>query len=199
VRLGNISRFVRRIIRRKDSRVSDGSNNSSQNSKGEWIIVLGIVISVIGFAGAIYYGSQFVKEEVNAGATLPYTTPSHIKNILPMDLNLEIVFVVIAVIGFGILTYGLVGRVDKPLDFYPKWMNKYFLHITSETWCSYFIIIIAIYTRRKLKHLRPLIIKANDRSKTDVQTSYVIFSSKMHNSLLISTDDQGIMVHEVAT
>jgi hypothetical protein len=35
-------------------------------------------------------------------------------------VDLEIVFVVIAVTGFGILTYGLVGRLDKPLDFYPK-------------------------------------------------------------------------------
>jgi hypothetical protein len=30
-------------------------------------------MAVIGFAGAIFYGSQFVKEEVNAGATLPST------------------------------------------------------------------------------------------------------------------------------
>jgi hypothetical protein len=120
VGLGNISRFIRRI-RRKNSQVSvsDESNNSSSipDSKGKWIIVLGIVIAIIGFAGAIYYGSQFVKQEVNAGATLPYTVPSQIKSALPVDL--EIVFVVIAVVGFGILTYGLVRRVDKPLDFYP--------------------------------------------------------------------------------
>jgi hypothetical protein len=118
--LRNISRFIGRIrIRRKNSQASDESNNSSTspNSKGKWIIAFGIVIAVIGFAGAIYYGSQFVKQEVNAGSTLPYTTPSQIKSALPMDL--EIVFVVIAVIGFGILTYGLVRRVDKPLDFYP--------------------------------------------------------------------------------
>jgi hypothetical protein len=47
-------------------------------------VVLGIVIAVIGFAGAIYFGSQFVKEEVNAGGTLPYTLPSHIKSVLPL-------------------------------------------------------------------------------------------------------------------
>jgi formate hydrogenlyase subunit 3/multisubunit Na+/H+ antiporter MnhD subunit len=121
--LDNISRFIRRkrkIIGRKDSRVSGESNSSSSpNSKGKWIIVLGIVIAVIGFAGAIYYGSQVVKEEVSAGAKSPSTTPSQIKNVLP-SMDFEIVFVVIAVIGFGILTYGLVGRVDKPLDFYPK-------------------------------------------------------------------------------
>jgi hypothetical protein len=114
VRLGNI-----KFIRRKNSRIADGSNSSSNpNSKYKWIIVLGIVIAVIGFAGAIAYGSQFVKQEVKAGTTLPYTIPSHLKSALPMDL--EIVFVVITVIGFGILTYGLVTRVDKPLDFYPK-------------------------------------------------------------------------------
>jgi len=48
---------------------------------------------------------------------LPGTNPSHIKNILPIDL--EIVFVAIGVIGFGIFTYGFATRVDKPLDFYP--------------------------------------------------------------------------------
>jgi hypothetical protein len=82
------------------------------------IIVLGIVMAVIGFTGAIYYGSQFVKEEVNGGARLPYTTPSQMKNLSPMDF--EIVFVVIAVVGFGLLTFEFVGRVDKSLDFYPK-------------------------------------------------------------------------------
>jgi hypothetical protein len=51
------------------------------------------------------------------GHTLPYTNPSQIKNILPIDL--EIVFVVICIIGFGIFTYGFATRVDKPLDFYP--------------------------------------------------------------------------------
>jgi hypothetical protein len=119
VGLRNISRFIGRIrIRRKNLRASDENNSSSSpDSNSKWIIAFGIVIAVIGFAGAIYYGSQFVKQEVNAGSTLPYTTPSQIKSVLPMDL--EIVFVVIAVIGFGILTYGLVRRVDKPLDFYP--------------------------------------------------------------------------------
>ena len=57
---------------------------------------------------------------------------------------------------------------------------------------QYFIIIIVTYTRRKFKHLRPVIIKATDRSKTDSQMSHVILSGKMHNSLLVYTDDQGI-------
>jgi hypothetical protein len=108
VALGNIiDSFIRRItIRRKNSQAPDKSNSSSiiSNSKGKRFIVLGIIIAMIGFAGTIFYGSQFV-------------IPSHIKSALPMDL--EIVFVVIAVIGFGILTYGLVSKVDKPLDSYP--------------------------------------------------------------------------------
>ena len=110
--ISKISRFIRRI--RKDSPVSDNSNSSSPNSKGNQIIVLGIVIAIIGFAGAIYYGSQVVKQEVNAGAKLPNTTPSQINTALPMGFGLELIFIVIAVIGFGLLTYGLVGRVaDK--------------------------------------------------------------------------------------
>jgi hypothetical protein len=28
------------------------------------------------------------------------------------------------VIGFGIFTYGFATRVDKPLDFYPIWMDN---------------------------------------------------------------------------
>ena len=125
--ISKISRFIRRI--RKDSPVSDNSNSSSPNSKGNQIIVLGIVIAIIGFAGAIYYGSQVVKQEVNAGAKLPNTTPSQINTALPMGFGLELIFIVIAVIGFGILTYGLVGRVaDKTTWFLPnmnnEWMNK---------------------------------------------------------------------------
>ena len=115
---GNIDSILRRITRKKNSQASGKSNSSSTlNLKGKSIIILGIAVAVIGFAGTIYFGSLFVKEEVNTGATLPYTNPSHIKSALSMDL--EIVFVIIAVIGFGILTYGLVSRVDKPLDFYP--------------------------------------------------------------------------------
>jgi hypothetical protein len=121
-----IDRFIpRKIGRKKESSISS-ENNSSKNSnsnsnpipKRNWIIIiLGIVIAAIGFAGAIYFGSQFVKEEVNAGGTLPYTIPLHIKSALPIDL--EIVFVLIGMIGFGIFTYGFATRVDKPLDFYP--------------------------------------------------------------------------------
>jgi hypothetical protein len=120
VALGNIGSPIRRIrIRRKNSQVSGESNSSNISSskrKGKLSIILGIAMAVIGFAGAIYFGSQFVKEEVNAGGTLPYTLPSHIKSVSPIDL--EIVFVVICIIGFGIFTYGFATKVDKPLDFY---------------------------------------------------------------------------------
>jgi nitric oxide reductase large subunit len=122
VALGNIGGLIRRIrIRRKNSQVSDESNSSNISSskpKGKLSVILGIVMAVIGFAGAIYFGSQFVKEEVNAGGTLPYTLPSNIQSVLHIDL--EIVFVVICIIGFGIFTYGFTTRVDKPLDFYPS-------------------------------------------------------------------------------
>jgi hypothetical protein len=80
-------------------------------------MVLGIVIAVIGIARTIYYGSQFVKEEVNGGGTLPYTTSPQIKNVSPIDL--EIIFVTVMLVGFGMFTYGFAERVNKPLDFYP--------------------------------------------------------------------------------
>jgi len=121
--IGSIDRFItKRLERKKESSIpSENSNNNDTNisiPKGNWIIiVIGIVIAAIGFTGDIFYGSQFVKEEVNAGGTLPYKLPSQIKSVLPIDL--EIVSVVIGVIGFGIFTYGFATRVDKPLDFYP--------------------------------------------------------------------------------
>ena len=116
-------RFITRLGRRKNPPKSNDSSNSSNssnklNSKGKSIIVLGIVMAVIGFAGAIYYGSQFVKGEVNGGARLPYTTSPQMKNLSPIDF--EIVFVVIAIIGFGILIHEFVGRIDKSLDYYSK-------------------------------------------------------------------------------
>jgi uncharacterized membrane protein YidH (DUF202 family) len=116
---GNINRFIRR---RKNSTTAtdNSSSNSSPHSntfKEKLIIVLGIAIAVIGIAGTIYYGSQFVKEEVNGGGTFPYTTSPQIKNVSPMDL--EIIFVTVMLVGFGIFTYGFVERIDKPLDFYP--------------------------------------------------------------------------------
>ena len=98
----------------------NGSNTGkSLNFKGKYITILGIAMAVIGFTGAIYYGSQFVKEEVNGGAKMPYTTSPQIKNSSSMDF--EIVFVVIAIVGFGILIFEFAGRLDKPLDFYPRW------------------------------------------------------------------------------
>ena len=121
MRLGNIDRFITKRIGRKEE--SSRNNNdfidrSSPIPRGNWIIIIvGIVIAAIGFAGTIFYGSQFVKEEVNAGGELPFTTPSKIESVLPIDL--EVIFVIIGVIGFGIFVYGFATRVDKPLDFYP--------------------------------------------------------------------------------
>lgn len=102
------------------SKSNDNGSNTRKNLnfKGKYIVILGIVMAVIGFTGAIYYGSLFVKEEVNGGARLPYTTAPQIKNLSP--IGLEIAFVVIAIVGFGILTFEFAGRVDKPPDFYPK-------------------------------------------------------------------------------
>ena len=107
----------------KSASISDDngrtSGNSNSSSKGKWIImIVGIAIVVIGFAGAISYGSQFVKQETNAVSTLPYTTPAQVKNVTPMDL--ELAFVIIGVIGFGVFAYGLAMMENKPFDFYPK-------------------------------------------------------------------------------
>jgi hypothetical protein len=60
-------------------------------------------MAVIGFAGAIFYGSQFVKE-VNSGATLPYTIPPHIKNAYRLGNNICCPWCD----RFGIFTYGLL-------------------------------------------------------------------------------------------
>jgi multisubunit Na+/H+ antiporter MnhB subunit len=121
LRLG-IDKFItKRIVRKKEPSISSENNDTKSSTpipRRSWIIIiLGIIVAAIGFAGTIFYGSQFVKEEVNAGGALPYTVPSQIKNVSPIDL--EIVFVVIGVIGFGIFTYGFATKVDKPLDFYP--------------------------------------------------------------------------------
>ncbi|MDQ3903060.1 MAG: hypothetical protein M3247_05310 [Thermoproteota archaeon] len=65
--LGNIDKFFsRRVVSQEKKESSENSN--SPIPKGNWIIIiLGIVIAAIGFAGTIFYGSQFVKEEANAG------------------------------------------------------------------------------------------------------------------------------------
>jgi hypothetical protein len=83
------------------------------------ILVFGIVLATIGIAGAIYYGSQFVKEEeVNPNSNQPYTAVSPIKNVIPVEL--EVAFVVVMLAGFGILSYGVVAtKFNTPTDFYP--------------------------------------------------------------------------------
>jgi hypothetical protein len=82
------------------------------------VLAFGIVLAAIGIVGAIYYGSQFVKEEANPNSNQPYTAVSPIKNVIPVEL--ETIFVVIMLVGFGTLSYGVVvSRSDKPTDFYP--------------------------------------------------------------------------------
>lgn len=119
--LHSIDRFIGKKI--KNSSISDDNvninGNSNSDSKVKWImIIVGIAIVAIGFAGAISYGLQFVKQESNTGEALPYTTPAQVKNLTAMDL--ELVFVVIGVIGFGVFAYGLATMENKPFDFYPK-------------------------------------------------------------------------------
>ena len=71
----------------------------------------------MGSVGAIYFGSQFVKEVI-PNTNQPYTTSSPIKNVIPVEL--EVAFVVVMLVGFGILSYGVVAtKFNKPTDFYP--------------------------------------------------------------------------------
>jgi len=82
------------------------------------ILAFRIVLAAIGIVGTIYFGSQFVKEAVNPNTNQPYTTSSPIKNVIPVEL--ETIFVVVMLVGFGTLSYGVVvSRSDKPTDFYP--------------------------------------------------------------------------------
>jgi hypothetical protein len=62
--LSNINRFIRRRKNSTTATDNSSSNNSphSNTFKEKLIIVLGIAIAVIGIAGTIYYGSQFVKK-----------------------------------------------------------------------------------------------------------------------------------------
>jgi hypothetical protein len=101
---------------RKDLGLQDNNSSKIPSSlvssilKRKWtIVVLGIAMTIIGLVGAIYYGSQYIKQGATAGGgTIPYTAA------------LEIVFVVIGMVGFGILIYGIVGKTDnkQPVDSY---------------------------------------------------------------------------------
>jgi len=110
-----------RIIKRKNSGTDDDDNNNSSSSsmfRPKTILAFGIVLAAIGIVGAIYYGSQFVKEDANPNANQPYTAVSPIKNVIPVEL--EVAFVVVMLVGFGILSYGVVvTKFNKSTDFYP--------------------------------------------------------------------------------
>ena len=53
----------------------------------------------MGSVGAIYFGSQFVKEVI-PNTNQPYTTSSPIKNVISVEL--EVAFVVVMLVGFGL-------------------------------------------------------------------------------------------------
>src|SRR6476659_4064907 len=111
-----------RIIIRKNSGTDDDDNDNNNYSSSMFrpktILDFGIVLAAIGIVGAIYFGSQFVKDAVNPDTNQPYTTSSPIKNVIPVEL--EVAFVVIMLVGFGILSYGVVAtKFNKPTDFYP--------------------------------------------------------------------------------
>lgn len=43
---------------------------------------------------------------------------THVRNVIPVEL--EVAFVVVMLVGFGILSYAVVViKFNKPLDFYP--------------------------------------------------------------------------------
>ena len=109
------------IIKRKNSGTDDDNNNSSSSSmfRPKTILAFGIVLAAIGIVGTIYFGSQFVKEAVNPNTNQPYTTSSPIKYVIPVEL--EVSFVVVMLVEFGLLSYGVVAtKFNKPTDFYPE-------------------------------------------------------------------------------
>lgn len=103
---------------RKDSVIHNNNDSSSSSIfRAKVITVVGLVLVIAGIIGTIYYGSQFVRE-VDPNMNPPYTTAPQIKNTIPLEL--EIALVVVTILGFGILSFGVVAyKFDKPLDFYP--------------------------------------------------------------------------------
>lgn len=59
---------------------------------------MGIIIVLIGIAGAIYYGSEFIRSEIRPTTQLPYTNSNAI------SIVTEIGFVILALTGFGMLS-----------------------------------------------------------------------------------------------
>jgi hypothetical protein len=52
----------------KKSSVTQDKSSSSSIGRAKTILVFGIVLAALGIVGTIYYGSQFVIEEVNPNA-----------------------------------------------------------------------------------------------------------------------------------
>jgi hypothetical protein len=100
---------------RRDSGMHDELNSSI--FKAKIITVVGLAVAIFGVIGTLYYGSQTIREEANSTTNPPYTAASQIKNISPLEL--EAALVIIMMVGFGILSFGVVtSKFDKPLDFY---------------------------------------------------------------------------------
>ena len=95
--------------------IRNSSNNSNNkrigfpNSKCKFITIVGIIIVLIGIAGAIYYGSEFVRSEIRPTTQLPYTNIPSNSNAISMVT--EIGFVVPALVGFGMLSYAIANKL----------------------------------------------------------------------------------------
>lgn len=83
--------------------------------KCKFITIVGIIIVLIGIAGAIYYGSEFVRSEIRPTTQLPYTNIPSNSNAISMVT--EIGFVVLALVRFGMLSYAITNKLDKPSEF----------------------------------------------------------------------------------
>lgn len=76
---------------------------------------MGIIILLFGIIGTIYYGSEFIKSETMPTTKSPYTNIPNNSNTISMVT--EIGFVILDLVGFGILSYTIVNKIDKPSEF----------------------------------------------------------------------------------
>ncbi|MGA7897321.1 MAG: hypothetical protein WCA39_00510 [Nitrososphaeraceae archaeon] len=104
-----------KFIRNSSTNNSNNKRIGFPNSKCKFITIVGIIIVLIGIAGAIYYGSEFVRSEIRPTTQLPYTNIPSNSNAISMVT--EIGFVVPALVGFGMLSYAIANKLDKPSEF----------------------------------------------------------------------------------